>query len=123
MFADIFVCSCCERILFEQNVSPIDGLEEKVEKKKEGLFRKCIPRLKAEALISLTVDGKNTKKHYVCHACRGHMLKGKMPPMCAENGLRKTAIKDEDMKLTELERNMIALRIPFTKMIMLPKTR
>ena len=43
--------------------------------------------------------------------------------MCAENGLRKTAIKDEDMKLTELERNMIALRIPFTKMIMLPKTR
>ena len=123
MFADIFVCSSCERILFEQNVSPIDGLEEKVEKKKEGLFSKCIPRLKAEALVSLSVDGKTTTKHYVCHACRGHMLKGKMPPMCAENGLRKTAIEDEDMKLTELERNMIALRIPFTKMIMLPKTR
>ena len=123
MFADIFVCSCCERILFEQNVSPIDGLEEKIKKKKEGLFSKCIPRLKDEALVSLTVDGKTTRKHYVCHACRGHMLKGKMPPMCAENGLRKTAIEDEDMKLTELERNMVALRIPFTKMIMLPKTR
>ena len=123
MFADIFVCSCCERILFEQNVSPIDGLEEKVEKKKEGLFKKCIPRLKAEALVSLTVDGKTTRKHYVCHACRGHMLKGKMPPMCAENGLKKEPISDDNLQLTELERNMIALRIPFTKMVMLKKSR
>ena len=124
MLADIFVCSCCERELFEQNVTKIDGLEEKVEKKKPGLFRKCIPRLKPEALVKLDIDGKATAHHYICHACKDHMLKrGKMPPMCAENGLHKTPIVDPEMKLTELERNMIARRIVFQKMLVKPKTR
>ena len=123
MLGDIFVCSSCERELFEQNVTKIDGLEEKVEKKKPGLFWKCIPRLKPEAELTLVVDGKKTVHHYICHACKGHMQKGKMPPMCAENGLRKTAIVDEDMKLTELERNMIARRILFQKVMLMPKTR
>ena len=50
-------------------------------------------------------------------------LKKQMPPMCAENGLKKEPIKSDDLKLTELERSMIALRIPFSKIVMLPKTR
>ena len=123
MLGDIFVCSSCERELFEQNVTKINGLEEKVEKKKPGLFRKCIPRLKPEAELTLVIDGKKTVHHYICHACKGHMQKGKMPPMCAENGLQKTAILDEEMKLTELERNMISRRILFQKMMLKPKTR
>merc|ERR1712173_348587 len=69
MLGDIFVCSSCERELFEQNVTKIDGLEEKVEKKKPGLFRKCIPRLKPEALVKLDIDDKATAHHYICHAC------------------------------------------------------
>ena len=124
MLADIFVCSSCERELFEQNVTKIDGLEEKVEKKKPGLFRKCIPRLKPEALVKLDIDGKVTAHHYICHACKDHMLKkGKMPPMCAENGLYKMPIVGPEMKLTELERNMIARRIVFQKLLVKPKTR
>jgi hypothetical protein len=123
MLGDIFVCSSCERELFESNVDTIDGLKEKVEKKKPGLFRKCIPRLKPQAKLTLTIDGKKTEHHYICKACKDHMLKGKMPPMCAENGLRKTPIVDEEMKLTELERNMIARRVLFQKMVQLPKTR
>merc|ERR1712192_229053 len=123
MLGDIFVCSSCERELFEQNVSKINGLEEKVEKKKPGLFQRCIPRLKPEAELTLVIDGKKTVHHYICHACKGHMQKGKMPPMCAENGLQKTAILDEEMKLTELERNMISRRILFQKMMLKPKTR
>ena len=104
-------------------MTKIDGLEEKVEKKKPGLFRRCIPRLKPEAELTLVIDGKRTVHHYICHACKGHMQKGKMPPMCAENGLRKTAIVDEEMKLTELERNMISRRILFQKLMLKPKTR
>ena len=123
MLGDIFVCSSCERELFEQNVTKIDGLEEKVEKKKPGLFQRCIPRLKPEAELTLVIDGKKTVHHYICHACKGHMQKGKKPPMCAENGLRKTAIVDEEMKLTELERNMISRRILFQKVMLKPKTR
>ena len=123
MLADIFICSCCERRLFEQNVVALGDLKEKVETKKAGLFTRCIPVLKDKALVSFTINGKTTENHYICHACKGHLLKGKMPPMCAENGLKKEPISDDNLKLTELERNMIALRIPFTKMVMLKKSR
>lgn len=37
MLADIFICSCCERRLFEQNVIPLGDLREKVELKKAGV--------------------------------------------------------------------------------------
>ena len=123
MLADIFICSCCERRLFEQNVIAIGDLREKVDAKKAGLFDRCIPVLKEKALVSITINGRTTESHYICHACKGHLLKGKMPPMCAENGLKKEPIPDDNLKLTELERNMIALRIPFTKMVMLKKSR
>ena len=123
MLADIFICSCCERRLFEQNVIAIGDLREKVEVKKAGLFERCIPVLKEKVLVSITINGRTTESHYICHACKGHLLKGKMPPMCAENGLKKEPIPDDNLKLTELERNMIALRIPFTKMVMLKKSR
>ena len=123
MLADIFICSRCERRLFEQNVIALGDLREKVEAKKAGLFDRCIPVLKERALVSITINGRRTESHYICHACKGHLLKGKMPPMCAENGLKKEPISDDNLKLTELERNMIALRIPFTKMVMLKKSR
>ena len=123
MLADMFICSCCERRLFEQNVIALGDLREKVEVKKAGLFDRCIPVLKEKALVSITINGRTTESHYICHACKGHLLKGKMPPMCAQNGLKKEPIPDDNLKLTELERNMIALRIPFTKMVMLKKSR
>ena len=123
MLADIFICSCCERRLFEQNVVALGDLREKVETKKAGLFDRCIPVLKEKALVSITINGRKTECHYICHACKGHLIKEKMPPMCAENGLKKEPNLDDNLKLTELERNMIALRIPFTKMVMLKKSR
>ena len=123
MLGCIFVCCCCERRQFQQNVSKLGNLRDKVEEKKKGLFDKCIPRLRKEALVSLMINGKATQSHYICHACKKRLLKKQMPPMCAENGLKKEPIKSDDLKLTELERSMIALRIPFTKIVMLPKSR
>merc|ERR1712020_569797 len=114
MFLEMFL----EKHIFLKRNSKVIGLEEKVEKKKSGLFRKCIPRLKPETLVKLDINGKVTAHHYICHACKDHMLKkGKMPPMCAENGLYKFPIVDPEMKLTELERNMIARRIVFQKLL------
>ena len=124
MYGPIFPCVSCERRLFHNNMTTTDGLEEKVENKKEGLFRKCLPRLKQEMMVKIEIQGKKTtEKYYICHACKKHLLNGKMPPMCAENGLKIYPIRDESLKLTEVERNMIALRILFMKMCLLKKSR
>ena len=79
--------------------------------------------LKEKAAVVLIINGKTSENHYICHACKKHLLNGKMPPMCVENGLKKEPITDENLKLTELERNMIAQRIPFKKMVLLKKSR
>ena len=50
------------------------------------------------------------------------MKSGKIPPMSAMNGLRVHE-QDPELKLTELEGNLIAKNIVFMKIFQLPKSR
>ena len=38
-----------------------------------------------EEVINITINGKIAT--YICHACKNHLRKGKLPPMSAKNGL------------------------------------
>ena len=46
-----------------------------------------------------------------------------MPKLCTKNGLSIDVIEDENLKLTELENNLIARNIIFQKIHKLPKSR
>ena len=59
---------------------------------------------------------------YLCHACKNHLKKGKLPPMSAKNGL-KIPDHDPELELTELEGNLIAKSIVFMKIFKLSKSR
>ena len=50
------------------------------------------------------------------------MVKGKLLPMSAANGLQLIYVPD-DVKLTDLENNLIARKILFQKIYRLPKSR
>ena len=116
MFNAIFTCSCCQRNLFDCNVSNIDSkLITYIETKKPGLFQRAI-----EHQIQVKINGKTSS--YICHACKKHLKAGKMPPMSAKNGLRIPQ-HDPELELTELEGNLIAKRIIFMKIFQLPKSR
>ena len=108
MFNAIFTCSCCQRNLFDCNVNKIDDkFIMAIRAKKPGLYERAI-----ESEIEINVNGK--KASYICHACKKHLKTGKLPPMSATNGL-KMDIQDPELKLTELEGNLIAKRIVFMK--------
>ena len=51
------------------------------------------------------------------------MKSKKIPPMSVCNGLDVVPIDDPDLQLSELENNLIALRIMFQKICYLPKSR
>ena len=120
MFNAIFTCLCCQRNLFECNVIEFnEELYSKIENKKPGLYKKSI-ELKEGKPIKVEVNG--VESSYVCHACRKHLLSGKLPPMSAMNGL-KIHKHDSDLELTELEGNLIAKNIVFMKIFQLPKSR
>ena len=51
------------------------------------------------------------------------MKKGNLPAMARDNGLHVVPIPENDLKLTELESNLIAKTILFQKIYQLPKSR
>ena len=59
---------------------------------------------------------------YLCKTCCRSLRNGRMPKLCVKNGLEVDEI-DEDLKLTDLENNLIARNIIFQKVHKLPKSR
>jgi hypothetical protein len=116
MYNAIFICSCCHRKLFNSNVTKLtQDFRDKIEGKKEGLLGKSIQ------VEYVEING--TLNLYICHACKQHLLRGKMPPMSASNGLHVHEHNDPDLQLTELEANLIAKNIVFMKIFQLHKSR
>ena len=97
-----------------------------IEKIEEGLFSQCIndfyitSQIKSmETTSTYQIDQTN----YICRGCNLAMLRGKMPKMCANNGLNVDVLPDQSLQLSELENNLIALNIVFQKIHLKPKSR
>ena len=115
-FGAIFVCICCQQRLFEKGVKPVtEKFKTNIESKKFGLYNQCVIEEKQE------INGK--KESYICHTCQNTMKSGKMPAMSIRNGLQLTKLDDTDLKLSEIENNLIAQNIVFQKIFLLPKSR
>ena len=111
MAIPIFICSCCERRLYENGVLKITGaFKEKVEKKRQNFFNHCIRK---EIPIRIELNGKLEKTgSYICKTCREALLKGLVPAMATINGLFLPPYH-ERFRLSELENNLIAQIINF----------
>ena len=55
------------------------------------------------------------KSAYVCKSCKKYLKNGKFPKLCVKNGLDIDKIEDPELKLTELENNLIPRNIIFQK--------
>ena len=61
---------------------------------------------------------------YVCHTCKRYLERNAMPPMSNQNSLQFVNIDNHpELKLSELEQQLIALNILFQKIVLLPKSR
>ena len=63
----------------------------------------------------------NSISNSICLTCERHLKTNKLPPMCSANKMDLFPIPDELSGLTELESRLIAQRIPFMKILNLPK--
>ena len=128
-YGPIFICSTCEQTLFKKAVVQVDeGLLQNIEiafakKKKESFDQVIGSKLLAENLVEVCIQGQpDMSSHYICRTCKKYLVKGEMPPMSVENGLKTISVPD-DLKLSELENNLIAKVIPFQKVFKLPTSR
>ena len=118
----VFVCSCCERLLFESQ-----ALHCKKEKyKNQELANKCI---RDRYLHTCTDDCKvpcvwidiGRGQSWICSNCDNKLKRGVLPPECVLNNLAGDPIPPELACLNSIEQHLIAKNIPFMKMVALPK--
>ena len=121
LFGPIFICSCCDRKLFENGVTKITSdFKEKVNKKKKNFYNICIRK---ETTVKVELNGKTDKTgSYICGTCKAALLTGNVPSMARINGLFLSPLH-EQYYLTELENNMIAQNINFQYIFCLKKSR
>ena len=103
-----FVCVSCHRLLYRSSVCILN----------RERFVKMDPDVLSSSIVSvLSPDGKE----YICNACQTAMSKGNMPNISVGNGLDLDDVPTELADLNSLEAVFISRRIPFMKLIALPK--
>ena len=115
-YSCIFICNCCHRRLFHENVEVItEKLINDFNRAKEGLYSKCI-----DQNIETPINGRTDC--YICKTCILHLKAQRMPPMSVQNKLKLDELQ-EDMILTDMEGSLIAKNLLFAKIYQLPKSR
>jgi len=105
-----YVCVCCHRNLYRQSVTKYNPL----------IFKKISNNIKIRIdkatpiLAVIQID-------YICATCKYHLIRGKVPPQSAINGLILDKIPDDINCLSELESILISQRIMFMKILALSR--
>jgi hypothetical protein len=111
--------------MFENGVQIFDHqTQNQVKEAQKDKFEKIFENklVSEDYKITIHETEKRISNYYLCHTCKKHLVKGRLPPMAVANDLSLVDV-DENLNLTELENNLIAKRIIFQKVFKLPKTR
>ncbi|XP_048256969.1 uncharacterized protein LOC125382713 [Haliotis rufescens] len=122
-----FVCSVCHRRLFKKQVVQC---KRTVYENKGSNIATVAERCITENYLHRCSDSCDDQCSFVdspegtlwiCYTCHRKLLSGKMPGEAVVNNLELTPVPMQLQCLNELEQHLIALNIPFMKMMALPK--
>ena len=111
-YGPVHVCTSCHRLMYRESVVKYE------EKKYEKLSHKQIGPALQKYLYKST-DGKI----WICTTCHRKLKQGKIPAQCKVNNLDLDVVPDELSKLNSIEIRLVSKRIPFMKMVALPRGR
>ena len=117
-----YVCCSCFRALFKYQVKLF--CNDKYEH--QDTIRDATSSKYVHTCNDLTCAGSCTYassqyEQWVCFTCDRHLKRGKIPPESHGNKLNLDEIPHELQTSNNLERQLLALSIPFTKIINLPR--
>ena len=101
-----FVCCSCNRLMYESGVVLFN----------ENKYDKALIR-KINKFRMASVDNKE----WICRNCHLNLKREKLPPQAKCNGLSLCKIPEELKHLNPLEVRLISRRIPFMKLVSLPR--
>ena len=118
-----YICSVCHRQLFKVGVRYCN---KTVYCKNRSNAKLCITSKyvhRCDDNCQETCKFKSTSygSEWICHTCHRHLMAGQMPPQAAANKMDLFPIPPELKQLNILEKQLIALTLPFMKIVSLPK--
>ena len=99
-------------------------LQDKLKERNFEIYEKVFPNNLEDKAIKINTLDEGKPIVYFCSTCKRHLSHGKLPPMATANGLALVDLQDDpDLRLSEMENNLIAKRILFQKIFQLPRSR
>ncbi|KAI2646116.1 OVARIAN TUMOR DOMAIN-containing deubiquitinating enzyme 10 [Labeo rohita] len=123
-----FVCCVCHRLLFREQVLRCQRDHYNQNSSTMTLAKKCITdvylhKCNNECALPCELMKSCKGQLWICFTCHSKLKKGEMPAESAVNSLELQPVPEELCCLNSLEQHLIALHIPFMKMLALPKGR
>ena len=106
----VYVCTVCHRLMYKESVVKVQV----------SRYKKSSELLKKVFAVKFHIKSFN-KQGWICKTCDSALLKGKMPIQAKANELSLDKVPQELSNLNSLELRLISMRIPFMKMIALPR--
>ena len=107
-----YACTVCQRLLYHKSV--VKCCSDK--------YTRLSVELKDKIFNSMTdTDSQATQLLWVCLTCHNTLKKGELPAQAVANGLYLETVPEELKCLHPLELRLISQRIPFMKMVGLPR--
>lgn len=128
-----YVCTSCHRLLFSNQVIECNRNVYSVTPEKEVNASMCLTGDFIHDSCRCPIESDSTTeevsskickkcmKEWICHACHNSLKNGKVPSLSVVNGLQLDSIPHEMQDLNFLERQLLALHLPFAKMFSLPR--
>ncbi|XP_062603566.1 uncharacterized protein LOC134265363 [Saccostrea cucullata] len=116
-----YICCCCNRLLFEHQVQRCTL--EMYEKRHEAykIAQICIQKKCSHDCTLSCPEYCPHSSLWICFTCHRKILNGNIPAEAAVNKMSLEEIPCELSSLNSLEQHLIALHIPFMKVMALPQ--
>ncbi|XP_062577465.1 uncharacterized protein LOC134239308 [Saccostrea cucullata] len=116
-----YTCCCCHRLLFEHQVQGCRLEMYKERKKVNDIAQICIQKKYVhDCTLSCPMHCPKSSL-WICFTCHRKILSGNTPAEAVVNRMSLEEIPSELKNLNSLEQHLIALHIPFMKVMALPQ--
>ncbi|XP_062609537.1 uncharacterized protein LOC134271330 [Saccostrea cucullata] len=115
-----YSCCCCDRLLFQNQVQRCERETYAKNEQAANIANLCIQEKHCHKCTELCQKNCSKSKLWICYTCHRKIISGNFPAEAAANKMALEDIPKILKELNSLEKHLIALHIPFMKVMDLP---
>ncbi|XP_062612107.1 uncharacterized protein LOC134273904 [Saccostrea cucullata] len=115
-----YACTCCHRLLFRNQVQVCEHQMYEKSEAARTISHICLLGKYFHECSESCPETCTKSSSWICYTCHRKILSGKAPSEAAANNMTLEDIPPELANLNSLEQHLIALHIPFMKIMALP---